>query len=244
MTIQYPIRINKYLAQNNHSTRTGADELIKKGLVFINGKKAILGDQVREHDNVTVNKEKIKKEHIYYAYNKPVGISTNKDGEALDILSVTKFETKVFPVGRLDKDSHGLIIMTNDGRVTDRLLSPIYTHDKEYIVKVEPNISDKFLELIQNGVHFDKFISKKCKAWRAVSAKATTSQVIKNTFHIILTEGKKRQIRRMCEALHHKVIDLKRIRILNIELNNIKEGEYREIKEKELNEFLKLLKLI
>lgn len=235
MNQSYPIRINKYLAKNNYSTRTGADDLIKKGLVFINGKRAILGDQVREHDNVTVNKEKIKKEHIYYAYNKPIGISTNKDGEALDILSVTKFETKVFPIGRLDKDSHGLIIMTNDGRVTDRLLSPIYTHDKEYVVKVEPNISDKFLELIQNGVHFDKFISKKCKAWRLGTKK--------NIFHIILTEGKKRQIRRMCEALHHKVIDLKRIRILNITLGNIKEGEYREIKEKELNEFLKILKL-
>jgi 23S rRNA pseudouridine2604 synthase len=126
--------------------------------------------------------------------------------------------------------------MTNDGRVTDRLLSPIYTHEKEYVVKVEPNISDKFLELIQNGVHFDKFVSKKCLAWRLANKK--------NIFHIVLTEGKKRQIRRMCEALHHQVIDLKRIRVMNIELGNIKEGEYREIKGKELNEFLKLLKLI
>jgi len=236
MNQSYPIRINKYLAQNNYSTRTGADELIKKGFVFINGRKAILGDQVRENDEVIVSQENIKKEYVYYAYNKKVGISTNKDSGAKDILSVTKFPTTVFPIGRLDKDSHGLIIMTNDGRVTDRLLSPIYTHDKEYVVKVEPNISDKFLELIQNGVHFDKFVSKKCSAWRSGNKK--------NTFHIILTEGKKRQIRRMCEALHHKVIDLKRIRILNIELGKISDGEYKEIKGKELNDFLKLLKLI
>lgn len=245
MNQSYPIRINKYLAQNNYSTRKGADELIKKGLILINGSKAILGDQVNEGDKVTVLFKTPKDQNVYYAYNKPIGISTNKDSGAKDILSVTKFPvrqshpggpTQVFPIGRLDKDSHGLIIMTNDGRVTDRLLSPIYAHDKEYVVKVEPNISDKFLELIQNGVRFDKFVSKKCKAWRLGNKK--------NIFHIILTEGKKRQIRRMCEALHHKVIDLKRIRILNIELGNIKEGEFKEIKGKELNEFLKLLKLI
>jgi 23S rRNA pseudouridine2604 synthase len=224
------------LAQNNYATRKGADELIENGFVFINGRKAILGDQVRENDEVVVKKENLQNEYVYYAYNKPTGISTNKDSGAKDILSVTKFPTSVFPIGRLDKDSHGLIIMTNDGRVTDRLLSPVYTHDKEYVVKVEPNISDKFLELLQNGVHFDKFVSKKCRAWRLGTKK--------NTFHIILTEGKKRQIRRMCEALHHKVTDLKRIRVINIELGKINDGEYREIKGKELKEFLKILKLI
>jgi 23S rRNA pseudouridine2604 synthase len=224
------------LAHNNYATRKAADDLIKKGLVLINGSKAILGDQVNEQDKVTVLFKTPKDQNVYYAYNKPVGISTNKDSEAKDILETTKFPNKVFPIGRLDKDSHGLIIMTNDGRVTDRLLSPMYIHEKEYVVKVEPNISDKFLELIQNGVHFDKFLSKKCSAWRSGNKK--------NTFHIILTEGKKRQIRRMCEALHHQVIDLKRIRVMNIELGQIKDGEYKEIKGKELNDFLKLLKLI
>ena len=235
MKISYPIRINKYLAQNNYSTRTGGDELIKKGLVFINGKKAILGDQILEGDKVTVNQKGSKKEYVYYAYNKDVNISTNPDTTSKDILKVTRFPTKVFPVGRLDKDSHGLIIMTNDGRVTDRLLSPQYTHEKEYVVKVEPNFTDKFVQLMSNGVHFDKFISKKCLVWRKENSK--------NTFHIILTEGKKRQIRRMCEALHHNVIDLKRIRVMNIELNNIPLGEYREIKGEELETFLKSLNL-
>ena len=232
----YPIRINKYLAQKNYSTRVGGDELIKKGLVFINGRKAVLGDQVNEHDEVTVKTKGDKKEYVYYAYNKNIGVSTNPDTTSKDILQVTRFPVRVFPVGRLDKDSHGLIIMTNDGRVTDRLLSPRYVHEKEYVVKVEPAFSDKFIELMSNGVHFDGFISKKCKVWRKPKSK--------DTFHIVLTEGKKRQIRRMCEALHHNVVNLKRIRIMNIELEKIPLGEFKEIKGKELTELLKQLNLI
>lgn len=242
MSELYPIRINKYLAKHNYATRKGADELIQKGFVSINGKKAILGDQVYEYDKVSVSHKAPKKEYVYYAYNKSIGVSTNKDNGAKDILSATKFPVKVFPIGRLDKDSHGLIIMTNDGRITDKLLSPKFVHDKEYIVKVEPNISLKFIQLMGNGVHFDKFLSQKCKVWRASSAKASASQS-KNTFHIVLTEGKKRQIRRMCEALHHKVTDLRRIRIMNIELGKIGPGEYREIKGEELEKLLQSLNL-
>ena len=234
MNISYPIRINKYLAQKNYSTRTGADDLIKKGLVFINNKKAVLGDKINKNDIVTVSKKATDKKYSYFAYNKKIGISTNPDNNSKDILQATTFPTKVFPVGRLDKDSHGLIIMTNDGRVTDRLLSPKYVHEKEYTVKVEPAFSDKFVSLMGNGVHFDGFISKKCKVERKS----------KNTFNIILTEGKKRQIRRMSEALHHEVIDLKRIRVMNILLDKIPLGEYKEIKGDELNGFLKLLKLV
>lgn len=232
--MQFPIRINKYLAEKKLSTRRGADLLIEKGLVLINGKKARLGDLIEKEDKIVLDK-KAEKKYFYYAYNKKVGISTNKDNKSKDILSVTKFPNKVFPIGRLDKDSHGLIILTNDGRITDRLLSPKYTHEKEYIVKVEPNFTDKFIELMSKGVRFDNYISKKCKIWRKDNSK--------NTFHIILTEGKKRQIRRMSEALHHKVIDLKRIRVMNIELGKIKDGEWREIIEEELETFLKLLKI-
>ncbi len=241
--MNYPIRINKYLALNNYSTRVGGDELIKKGLVFINGKKAVPGDKVYEEDEIIVKTKKDKKEYVYYAYNKNVNVSTNPDTTSKDILQVTKFPTRVFPVGRLDKDSHGLIIMTNDGRVTDRLLSPRYVHEKEYVVKVEPNFTDKFIKLMSNGVHFDGFLSKKCKVWAAPSKKKSNPDS-SNIFHIVLTEGKKRQIRRMCEALHHKVVDLKRIRIMNIKLEEIPLGEYREINGNELNEFLKSLKLI
>lgn len=236
MEISYPVRINKYLALKNYSTRVGGDELIKKGLVFINGKKAVLGDKVYQDDEVKVLTKNSKKEYVYYAYNKDVNISTNPDTTSKDIIQVTRFPVRVFPVGRLDKDSHGLILMTNDGRVTDRLLSPKYVHEKEYVVKVEPAFSDKFIELMSKGVHFDGFVSKKCKVYRKPKSK--------NTFHIILTEGKKRQIRRMSEALHHNVIDLNRIRIMNVELGKLPLGEYREIKGQELTELLKQLNLI
>jgi len=239
MKINYPIRINKYLALNNYSTRKGGDVLIKNGLVFINDKKAILGDKIEESDKVTVKENKNKKKYVYYAYNKPIGISTNKENSGKDILKVTKFLFKVFPIGRLDKDSHGLIIMTNDGRVTDRLLSPKYIHEKEYIVEVKPNFTDKFIKLMSNGVRFDRYTSKKCKVW-AEEIKGKNSN---NIFHIILTEGKRRQIRRMCEALHHEVIDLKRIRVMNIELKDIPLGKYSEIKKEELDKFLRLLSL-
>jgi 23S rRNA pseudouridine2604 synthase len=259
MEKSYPIRINKYLALQNYATRVGADDLIKKGLVSINGRRAILGDKVNEGDHVVVKSKGIHKDFVYYAYNKNVGISTNPDGDkptrlndaskvSKDILQVTRFPTRVFPVGRLDKDSHGLIIMTNDGRITDRLLSPRYVHEKEYVVKVDKPFSDAFITLMQNGVHFDGFISKKCKVWPAdLHSKSGTirrNHKSKDTFHIILTEGKKRQIRRMCEALHHNVIDLKRIRIMNIELDKLPLGEFREMKGIELNEFLKLLNLV
>ncbi|MFA6354879.1 MAG: pseudouridine synthase [Candidatus Paceibacterota bacterium] len=237
MKTVYPVRINKFLAEHNYATRRGADELIKKGYVFINGRRAVLGDQVYREEDVTVSDKLPKKNYVYYAYNKAVGISTNPELNTKDILSVTKFPEKVFPIGRLDKDSRGLIIMTNDGRVTDRLLAPQYVHEKEYVVKVEPNFSDKFIELMGSGVHFDKFISKKCKVWRNTNKS-------KDTFNIILTEGKKRQIRRMCEALHHTVVNLKRIRVMNVELGKLNEGEYREIKGEDLNTLLKSLQLL
>ncbi len=235
MESQYPIRINKYLAQNNYSTRVGADELIKKGKVLLNGRKAVLGDKVYEDDVVEVDEKASKKSYVYYAYNKPKGIVTNapQKGEK-DIMQVTKFPVPVFPIGRLDKDSHGLLIISNDGRVTDRLLSPKYVHEKEYVVKLANPFSDVFLDAMQNGVRFDGYVSKKCKAKR----------VNADTFSIILTEGKKRQIRRMCEALHQEVKDLKRIRVMNIQLANIPEKEYRELKGQELKDFLSVLKLI
>lgn len=246
MNIIYPVRINRYLALNNYATRTGADELIKKGFVIINGRKAVLGDQVYRDDKVEVKSSAPKKEYVYYAYNKPVGISTNPEIGSKDILKAVKFPERVFPIGRLDKDSHGLIIMSNDGRITDRLLSPKYVHEKEYVVKTESAFTDKFLENIQNGVKFDGFVSKKCQAWTCPPSRELGSRrgFKKNIFHIVITEGKKRQIRRMCEALYHKVVDLKRVRIMNIQLGKINENTFRKIEGKELEDFLKLLNII
>lgn len=225
--MQFPIRINKYLAEKKLSTRRGADLLIEKGLVFVNGKKARLGDLIEKDDKIILDK-KAEKKYFYYAYNKNIGVSTNKDNKSKDILSVTKFPNKVFPIGRLDKDSHGLIILTNDGRITDRLLSPKYIHEKEYIVKVEPNFTDKFIELMSNGVRFDNYISKKCKVWRKDKSK--------NIFHIILTEGKKRQIREMFKYFGLEVEFLKRINFAGINLGNLKEGQWVDLNEKEIVE--------
>lgn len=233
MNNEYPLRINRYLALNNYATRKGADVLVEKGLVFINGHKAILGDKVFEGDTVEVKTKEVPS-YVYYAYNKKKGITTNPEKDSRDILKVTKFPTKVFPIGRLDKDSRGLIIMTNDGRITDRLLSPKYTHEKEYVVTTEKEVTDGFIENMGNGVRFDGYVSKPCEVWRKK----------KNVFHIILTEGKKRQIRRMCEALYHDVTDLRRVRIGNIQIGKIPEGEYRDIKGQELTDFLTALKIL
>jgi 23S rRNA pseudouridine2604 synthase len=237
MNFTYPIRINRYLALNNYATRKGADALVEKGHVLINGKQAILGDLVYENDEVEVRESAVKRDYVYYAYNKARGVSTNPEKGCKDILKITNFKEKVFPVGRLDKDSHGLIIMTNDGRITDRLLSPKYVHEKEYIVKLKLDFSDIFLEMMGNGIRIDGFTTKKCKIWRATKAGKPAS----DTFKIILTEGKKRQIRRMCEALHHDVLDLFRTRIMNIQIGKIADSDYRKIEGQELKDFLGLL---
>lgn len=227
------MRINKYLKEKGFSTRRGADELIAKGAVLINGKKARLGDDVTAKDEITLlgDRSGIREEKLYYiAYNKPIGILTNKDEAAgKDILSATTFrndagkDIRVFPVGRLDKDSYGLILLTNDGRVTDKLLSPRFLHEKEYLVTTDRPFNDFFLAKLAAGIRIDGSVTRKAK----------TERVSPNSFKIILTEGKKRQIRRMCEALHLDVVDLCRVRIMNIQLAKLKPGEYRHLSKDE-----------
>lgn len=211
------VRINKYLALKKISTRRGADELIEKKKVFINGKLAVLGDKVKESDKVEIKGIENKK-YLYFAYNKPIGIETNSPKKDL------------FPLGRLDKNSHGLMILTNDGRITDQLLNPKYFHEKEYIVKTKEKLRSNFKQKIEAGVNIEGYVTKKCKV------------VIINdfTFRIILTEGKKHQIRRMCSNLFQEVIDLKRERIMNIKLDNLKPNACREIKSEELALFLNM----
>jgi 23S rRNA pseudouridine2604 synthase len=234
------MRLNKYLKDKGLTTRRGADELIASGAVIVNGQKAELGQQVTNRDIVEIKgKNKIiQKKPIYIVYNKPVGVLTNKDAkDTNDILSTTTFKdelgkkVEVFPVGRLDKDSSGLIILTNDGRMTDKLLSPRFKHEKEYIVTLDRAYNDYFIERMQNGVRIDGSITRKCDLGR----------VSQDTFRIILTEGKKRQIRRMCEALHYDVVALERVRIMNIQLGKMKPGEYSILEGKELKDLLAML---
>lgn len=229
------MRINKYLASKNISTRKGADELITKKQIFINGKLAVLGSKVMEKDKVEVKGSQDFKNYVYYAYNKPAGTITHspQEGEA-DIKANIKKQNipqNVFPIGRLDKDSHGLIILTNDGRITDKLLNPKYVHEKEYIVKTLNKLRSNFKQKMEAGVNIEGYLTQKCKI-----------QIMNpNCFRIILSEGKKHQIRRMCSNLFQEVADLKRIRIMNINLGNLKGNTFREIKGKELETFLNSL---
>lgn len=215
MENEYPMRINKYLALKKISTRRGADELIKEQKVFINGKKAVLGSKVSEGDKVEIKGAKMK-EYSYFAYNKPVGVETTSPKEGF------------FPLGRLDKASHGLLILTDDGRITDQLLSPKYFHEKEYVVKTKEKLRGSFKDKMEAGVNIEGYKTKPCKV-----------KIVNDfTFRVILTEGKKHQIRRMCSALFQEVADLKRDRIMNIKLGNLKPKGTRQIIGKELSTFL------
>lgn len=211
----YPMRINKYLALKQISTRRGADALINDKKVYINGKLAVLGSKVNESDKVEVRGAE-EKAYKYYAYNKPIGVETDSPQAGL------------FPLGRLDKASHGLLILTNDGRITDKLLNPKYVHEKEYRVKTKEKLRSNFKTKMEAGVNIEGYKTQPC----------TVTIVNENTFRVVLTEGKKHQIRRMCSALFQEVMDLKRERIMNITLGKMKPNSLREIKGEELSTFL------
>ena len=208
MKDSYPMRINKYLALKNHSTRRGADELIKKNLVLINGRFAVLGDKVEESDVVEVRGNKRALTYQYYAYNKPINVVTLAPISGQKDIAGSINLSGVFPIGRLDKDSHGLIILTNDGRITDRLLNPKHVHEKEYIVKVKDKLRANFKEKAEAGVQIEHEMTAPCKV-KILNDKK---------FSITLGEGKRHQIRRMCAALFAEVEDLERVRIMNIVL--------------------------
>jgi 23S rRNA pseudouridine2604 synthase len=227
----YPMRINKYLALKKISTRRGADLLVTDKKVFINGKLAILGSKVNEKDIVEIKGAK-PKEYKYFAYNKPIDIITHSSqGEEKDIKETIKntgLPKDVFPIGRLDKNSHGLLILTNDGRITEQLLSPEYSHEKEYVVRTSNKLRSNFKQKMEAGVNIEGYKTKPCKV-----------KIVDNfTFRVILTEGKKHQIRRMCSALFQEIADLKRERVMNIKLGNLKSNGFREIKGEELTIFL------
>lgn len=224
---EYPMRINKYLAREGVATRRGADELVARGKVLINGRVAVVGEKINKRDKVELRSSNTRKKYFYYAYNKPIGVITHSPqlGEK-DIKQSVPFD--VFPVGRLDKDSSGLIILTNDGRVTDRLLNPLYDHDKEYRVRTAEPLRESFKKTMEAGVDIEGYMTKHCIV-RKTGPKS---------FNITLTEGKKHQIRRMVAALHNTVVDLERTRILNIRLENLKPGVWRPIVGDELAAFL------
>ncbi len=235
---EYPMRINKYLAKRNFCSRREADKLIEKGVVKINGKRAALGDKVNESDSVDVNVKKNKaaiKIRQYFAYYKPIGIVTHSpEAGQTGIEKIASFGTEFFPVGRLDRLSQGLIIMANDGRITDKMLNPEYGREKEYIVHVNKKINNFFIRHMGEGIDLEDFRTKS----------AIVERLDEFVFRIVLTEGKRHQIRRMCAALGYEVTDLKRVRVMNVKLGSLKPNQKREIKDEELRIFLSNLGII
>ena len=222
-SITYPIRINRYLYLKQYCSRREADRLIEQGKISINGKVAVLGQQVHEGDTVGVPKELITKEYVYYMYNKPRGIvSHNPQRGEKSVEDISGLGPHVFPIGRLDKDSHGLMLLTNDGRIVHTLLHPDYAHEREYQVRVDKNIKERDLRALREGVNIEGYTTKPAQVHALGDA----------TFSIILTEGKKHQIRRMCVALGYQVQDLKRIRMLHL-LLDVPESTHRPLSEPE-----------
>jgi len=230
------IRINKYLSEVGYCSRREADKLILKGKVTINSKISDLGAKVEEGDQVEVEGQRIEKstkqKNIYLAFNKPVGIvcTTDRKVEPNNVIDFIKYPRRIFPIGRLDKLSEGLIFLTNDGDIVNKILRARNNHEKEYIVKVNRPINSDFIQSMSNGVEILDTITKNC----------FVKQLGPRNFKIILTQGLNRQIRRMCEALGYRVRSLKRVRIMNIKLD-VPTGKYREFTQEELLELNQLL---
>ena len=229
-------RINKYLSEVGYCSRRVADKLIAEGKVTINGEISVMGAKVEGGDQVEVEGKKIgkstKQKKIYLAFNKPVGIvcTTDRRVEPDNIIDFINYPTRIFPIGRLDKPSEGLIFLTNDGDIVNKILRNRNNHEKEYIVRVDREINKDFIQRMSNGVEILETITKSCLVRKLGPKK----------FKIILTQGLNRQIRRMCESLGYKVRSLKRVRIMNIRLD-LPIGQYREFTQDELLELNGLL---
>ncbi len=230
-------RINKYLSELGYCSRRVADSLIEEGKVTINGEIPEMGTKVEDGDQVEVEGQRIEKstkhEKIYLVFNKPAGIvcTTDRRVESDNIIDFIKYPTRIFPIGRLDKPSEGLIFLTNDGDIVNKILRARNNHEKEYIVSVNRPINRDFIQSMSNGVEILDTITKNC----------FVKQLGPKKFRIILTQGLNRQIRRMCESLGFRVKSLKRVRIMNIKLD-VSTGEYREFTKEELFELNELLK--
>ena len=229
-------RINKYLSEAGYCSRRVADKLIEQGKVTINGEIPEMGTRVNEGDKVVVKGQRIEKltkqKNIYLAFNKPVGIvcTTDRRVEPDNITDFINYPTRIFPIGRLDKLSEGLIFLTNDGDIVNKILRARNNHEKEYIVSVNRPINREFIKTMSNGVEILETITKNC----------FVKQLGPKKFKIILTQGLNRQIRRMCESLGYKVQTLRRVRIMNIKLD-VPTGKYREFTKEELLKLNRLL---
>lgn len=235
MTEVPSIRINKYLSEVGFCSRRAADKLIEEGRVTINGKIPEMGTKITSQDEVMVDGKLIsesKEKFVYIAFNKPVGIvcTTDTEVEKDNIIDFINYPSRIFPIGRLDKPSEGLIFLTNDGDIVNKILRSRNNHEKEYLVTVNKPITKEFIEAMSNGVPILDTVTKKC----------FVKQTGKYSFKIILTQGLNRQIRRMCNHLFYQVVTLKRIRIMNVSLD-VPVGKWRYLTNNELVEINKLV---
>ena len=238
-------RLNKYLSEGGYCSRREADRLIEAGKVFIDGKPAVMGQKVMEGQKVTVGTKgagkavKRQEELVLIALNKPVGVECTTDKSNPDnIVDFVAYESRVFPIGRLDKNSEGLILLTNDGALSDKMMRAANYHEKEYIVTVDKTLNNEFIKKMGAGVplkdeeHGIDVVTRKCHV----------EKISDNKFKIILTQGINRQIRRMCSYFGYRVIKLKRVRIMNIKLDKLPVGKWRMVATHELKELKGMLK--
>ncbi len=229
------IRLNKYLSDAGVCSRREADRLIEQGRVLVNGKTAVMGQRISDSDKVVYEEKELKliEQLELIAFHKPVGIECTADRNNKDnVIDYIHYGSKIFYVGRLDKASCGLLLLTNDGDLANQIAKAVNRHEKEYIVKVNKSITEDFIKRMEDGVEILGTVTRKCQV----------KKVKDDTFNIILTQGLNRQIRRMCEALSYKVISLKRIRVMSVKLGELKEGQYRRVTEQELEKILKAVK--
>lgn len=229
------IRLNKFLSEAGVCSRREADRLIESGKVTVDGKRAQTGMKINESQVVCVGKKQVKpqNEMVLLAVNKPVGIvCTEEKREKNNIIQFLKYPTRITYIGRLDKDSEGLLLMTNNGDIINKMMRAGNEHEKEYKVTVNKPITDEFIEKMANGVPILDTVTRRCKV----------EKIGKFKFRIILTQGLNRQIRRMCEYLGYKVTKLERIRVMNIKLGDLKPGQYRAVTEAEIAELYELIK--
>ena len=227
-------RINKFISESGFASRREADRIVEAGRVRISGELAEIGSQVSEGDVVTIDGKEIRQKtsNVYLAFNKPKGLETTTDESVPgNIISYLNYPQRIFPIGRLDKMSQGLLLLTDDGDIVNRILRSVNNHEKEYIVTVNQTITEEFVQGMSSGVPILDTVTKKC-----VVEKLSTRQ-----FRIILTQGLNRQIRRMTEYFGYKVVSLKRIRIMNIELGSMAEGALRPLSPLEMKDLKELL---
>ena len=228
-------RLNKYLSEIGHCSRRAADKLIDQDRIQVNGKAVVMGQKVSPQDRIEVDGilvENHQEGSVYIAFNKPKGIvcTTDTRVEKDNIIDYINYPSRIFPIGRLDKMSEGLILLTNDGDIVNKILRARNNHEKEYIVTVNKPVTEEFVEKMGSGVPILDTVTKPC----------FVEQIHKKQFRIILTQGLNRQIRRMCEFLEYRVVELKRVRIMNLKLDT-KVGRYRDLTKKEMTELRKLL---